>query len=402
MTGCKENKQVYSGMKADVTIIGAGPTGLCLAHALASAGMSVIILERQAREALENPAFDGREIALTHESRRLLQHWGIWDLIPSDEISDLKHAQVFDGPEPNYSMDVRAELGRQSQLGWLVPNHLIRQAAYNRIQSDPRIQLLDGIKVSTVSSDNTAARVELDDGRCISSTLLVAADSRFSETRRAMGIQALMRDYGKSMMVFRVEHDTPHQHIAWEWFGYGQTRALLPLNGNCASVVLTLPHTQMQQLQNLDDDAFDHDISQRYEFRLGHMRRVSDRNVYPLVGVYANRFHALRFALIGDAAVGMHPVTAHGFNLGVLSIKHLSERLITAFNSGQDIAAPSLLESYTRAHRLSSLPLFAATNLVVSLYTADHLPGRMVRSAVLNTASRLTPFKRLVASQLTG
>lgn len=389
-------------MKTDVTIIGAGPTGLCLAKALADAGMDVILLERQSRDALAKAAFDGREIALTHESRRLLRQWNIWDQIPSAEISDLKHAKVFDGPNPQYSMNVQAELGRQSQLGWLVPNHLIRRAAYASMSDHTRIQLLDGIKVARVSSNDTAARVHLDDGRTIESRLLVAADSRFSETRRAMGIQALMRDYGKSMMVFRVEHDTPHHHVAWEWFGYGQTRALLPLNGNCASVVLTLPHNQMQQLQNLDDDDFDLDISKRYEFRLGHMRRVSERNVYPLVGVYANSFHAQRFALIGDAAVGMHPVTAHGFNLGVLSIRHLSEKLVRAFSSGQDIGAKSVLERYTRAHRLSTLPLFAATNVVVSLYTADHLPGRMVRSAVLNAASRLTPFKRLVAAQLTG
>lgn len=389
-------------MNTDVTIIGAGPTGLCLAKALGDAGMNVIVLERQPRQALAEAAFDGREIALTHESRRLLQQWGVWDHIPAAEVSDLRHAQVFDGPDPQYSMNVRAELGRQNQLGWLVPNHLIRRAAYEKVVSHPRIELLDSITIDRVSSDDNTATVHLDDGRSIESILLVAADSRFSETRRAMGIEAFMRDYGKSMMVFRVEHDVPHKHIAWEWFGYGQTRALLPMNGNCASVVLTLPHSQMQQLQKLDDEAFDHDISKRYEFRLGNMRRISERNVYPLVGVYSNSFHARRFALIGDAAVGMHPVTAHGFNLGVVSIKNLSERVIRAFSAGQDIGDKALLERYTRAHRLSTLPLFAATNLVVSLYTTDHLPGRMVRSAVLGAASRLTPFKRLVASQLTG
>lgn len=389
-------------MKTDVTIIGAGPTGLCLAKALADAGLDVILLERQSRDSLAEAAFDGREIALTHESRRLLQQWGVWDRIPAAEISDLKHAQVFDGPDPRYSMNVNAEPGRQEQLGWLVPNHLIRRAAYAEVVEHARIQLWDGIQVARVTTDEHTAHVFLDDGRTVESRLLIAADSRFSETRRAMGIQALMRDYGKSMMVFRVEHDIPHKHIAWEWFGYGQTRALLPLNGNCASVVLTLPHSQMQQLQLLDDDEFDHDISKRYEFKLGHMRRVSERHVYPLVGVYAHSFHARRFVLIGDAAVGMHPVTAHGFNLGVLSIKHLSERMIRAFSTNQDIGAPGVLERYTRTHRLSTLPLFAATNVVVSLYTADHLPGRIVRSAVLNAASRLTPFKRLVASQLTG
>lgn len=389
-------------MNADVSIIGAGPTGLCLALRLARAGLRVIVVDRQPRTALENPGFDGREIAVTHETRRLLQDGTIWERISPPDISDLKHAQVFDGPDPQFSMNVRAELGNRSQLGWLVPNHLIRRAAWEAVCEQPGIQVLDSIDVSAVSTTESTATVYLKDNGRIQSKLLVAADSRFSQTRRAMGIQAYMRDYGKSMMVFRVEHEKPHDHIAWEWFGYGQTRALLPLNNNCASVVLTLPHSEMQALQKLDDEAFDHNISARYEFRLGHMRRISERHVYPLVGVYPTRFHAQRFALVGDAAVGMHPVTAHGFNLGILSVKHLAERVISAQRRNQDIASPALLNGYTRAHRLTTLPLFAATNLVVSLYTADDAPAKALRRAVLTAAGRLTPFKKLIATQLTG
>lgn len=388
-------------MNVDVVIVGAGPTGLSMAHVLAQAGISVALLERQSRAALADAAFDGREIALTHESRRLMQAWGMWERIPAEEISDLKHAQVMDGSS-RHGMHVQAEAGSEAQLGWLVPNHLIRQAAYANILGNERIQLLDEVKVERVSTDEQGGTVSLADGRVIGGKLLIAADSRFSETRRALGIPAHMKDYGKSMMVFRAQHDVPHGHVAWEWFGYGQTRALLPLNGNQASVVLTLPHSQMQQLQALDEDAFNIDIQRRFEHRLGTMKRVSVSTVYPLVGVYSSRFHARRFALIGDAAVGMHPVTAHGFNLGLTSVKLLSERILAAHRAGQDMAAASLLESYTWAHRRASLPLYTATNLVVSLYTNDRAPARVLRSAVLRVADALAPFKRMVASQLTG
>ncbi|MEH2513796.1 ubiquinone biosynthesis UbiH/UbiF/VisC/COQ6 family hydroxylase [Nitrobacteraceae bacterium AZCC 1564] len=388
-------------LDTDVVIIGAGPTGLSMAHVLAQAGIRVALLERQSREALANVVFDGRDIALTHESRRLMTAWGLWDHIPSEEISDLRHARVFDGSSV-HSMDVRAEFGGKSQLGWMVSNHLIRQAAYANIVGNDAIRLLDEVKVEHVATDDRGCTVRLADGRIMSGKLLIAADSRFSETRRALGIPARMKDYGKSMMVFRVQLDVPHDHIAWEWFGYGQTRALLPLNGNQASVVLTLPHSQMQRLQTLDNDALDREIERRFEHRLGAMKRCSVTTVYPLVGVYSASFHARRFALIGDAAVGMHPVTAHGFNLGLVSVKLLSERLIAAHRAGQNFAAPSLLESHTRAHRRVSLPLYAATNLVVSLYTNDHGPARVLRGAALRAANAFAPFKRMIASQITG
>lgn len=385
-------------MNFDVTIIGAGPTGLCLAHVLAEAGLKVCILEKQSLKKLQDPDFDGREIALTHESRRLLEQWGLWSHIPAEEISLLRHARVLDGSLTE-GMFIDARLGGQPQLGWFAPNYLIRKAAFQQIKDQPNIQLMTEVEVTSTTTDASQARVQLADGRQIGSQLLVAADSRFSQTRRSMGIPSPMIDYGKSMMVFRVAHELAHDHIAWEWFGYGQTRALLPLNGQRASVVLTLPAHEMQQLNALEDEAFNANISQRYQHRLGAMRCISKRHIYPLVGTYAARFHDQRFALIGDAAVGMHPVTAHGFNLGVLSVKHLSRRILTAHRGGQDFSAPRVLQGYTRDHRLSSLPLFAATNFIATLFTNDR--ARLPRQALLKTANLLTPFKRLVATRLT-
>jgi 2-polyprenyl-6-methoxyphenol hydroxylase-like FAD-dependent oxidoreductase len=55
----------------------------------------------------------------------------------------------------------------------------------------------------------------------IEAQLLVAADSRFSEKRRAMGISASMHDFGKTMLVCVMAHTIAHQHVAWEWFDYG-------------------------------------------------------------------------------------------------------------------------------------------------------------------------------------
>ena len=62
----------------DVAIIGAGPAGLCLARALSGQGLSIVLLERQAETALADPAFDGREIALTHASQAQLEQLGLW------------------------------------------------------------------------------------------------------------------------------------------------------------------------------------------------------------------------------------------------------------------------------------------------------------------------------------
>jgi ribulose 1,5-bisphosphate synthetase/thiazole synthase len=63
---------------ADVLIVGAGPAGLALASALSGLGLRCTIVEQQGLPLLEAPGDDGREIALTHRARRVLESLGIW------------------------------------------------------------------------------------------------------------------------------------------------------------------------------------------------------------------------------------------------------------------------------------------------------------------------------------
>jgi ubiquinone biosynthesis UbiH/UbiF/VisC/COQ6 family hydroxylase len=401
-------------MSFDLLISGAGPAGLCLARALSGQGLSIGIVEQQAASALADPAFDGREIALTQPSTDTLRRLGLWDRIHAYDpaaLSPLRDARVMNGPSP-FALVIGHGLTARSELGWLVSNHLIRRAAWGAVQDSMArqrdITLLAGDGVSQVRVNGDAAQVILTSGAVHSARLLVAADSRFSPTRRAVGIGAAMHDFGRSMLVCQMTHEQPHDHAAWEWFGHGQTLALLPMNddpatgAHRASVVLTLPHQQIEPLLALDEDAFNADMAQRFEQRLGAMRLSSTRHAYPLVGVYPHRMVAPRFACVGDAAVGMHPVTAHGFNLGLLSVEALSRELLGAHAAGRDIGAPEPLARYQRTHRLATRPLYEATRLVATLYTAEARPARLLRDTALRVAERITPFKRAIAAHLAG
>jgi 2-polyprenyl-6-methoxyphenol hydroxylase-like FAD-dependent oxidoreductase len=76
----------------DVAIVGAGPAGLALAVALAQAGIASTVLERQGLHALAHPAEDGRDIALTHRARAILEALGLWQRLPAHEIAPLRQA----------------------------------------------------------------------------------------------------------------------------------------------------------------------------------------------------------------------------------------------------------------------------------------------------------------------
>lgn len=388
-------------MDVDVAIVGAGPSGLCFASMLADTGLSVCLIEKNNETSLAHPAFDGREIALTQASASLMRELGLWQKIPTEAISVLRDAQVLNGLSL-FAMKISHRLSNTPELGYLIANHHIRQAAYLVAKNQPHVTLLTESQVKSVVPGGAVATLNLDNNTQIKCCLLVAADSRFSDTRRMMGIPTSMHDFGKTMMVCTMSHEKPHHHVAWEWFDYGQTLALLPMNDQQSSVVITLTAQKIAELMALSVEDFERDVTSRFQHRLGNMRLTSTRHAYPLVTTYPRNFVGNRFALIGDAAVGMHPVTAHGFNFGLQSAHCLVAQIRVALTAGKDIAATEVLATYEKNHRAATKPLFMATHMVAKLFSDDRLPARMVRNIALRVSNRMTPLKRAIAKSLTA
>lgn len=377
-------------MDSDILIVGGGPAGLSFARSLAGTGLSAVLIERQEEAALADPAYDGREIALTHHSAALMKELGIWQLLPQEEIAPLREARVLNGGSP---LALRFDPGEKTAgpLGWMVSNHLIRRASFEAISGQDGLEVLAATQVNDARAGQAGAEVTLGDGRRLTARLLVAADSRFSAIRQKLGIGAEMNALGKAMLVCRVEHQREHEGVATEWFAKKQTIAMLPLTGHSSSAVLTLPIPEAERLATLDEEQLGRELSARYEWRLGAMRVTSSRHVYPLVTTFANRFAVPGAALIGDTAVGMHPVTAHGFNLGVKSAAELGRAIRGAVRRGEDWASEALLEDYATAHRRASLPLYRATNMIVRLYN-DERPGALLARNALIRVGRRLPF----------
>ncbi len=389
-------------MKYDVVIIGAGPAGLSFARSLANTDLNVLIVEKSSKESLAYPAFDGRDIALTHLSVKLLNEIGAWPQISSNAISPIKEARVLDGTS-SYFLHFDHKRVCHDALGYLVSNHLIRKALYENLDALSNIELSTDTSVMSVSNNNQGASVVLSNGETIDATLVVAADSRFSETRRKVGLSASMRDFGQVVIVCRMEHEKSHGNIAYECFHYGRTLAVLPLTGNQSSIVITAPTDRCNEILNLSEEKFNNDISHQFKHRLGKMKLIGERFPYPLVAVYADKFVSNRFALIGDAAVGMHPVTAHGFNLGLKGQNTLAREIKTALKRGVDIASPAVLESYHSIHRRASHPLYLATNGIVRLYNNNEmLSARLMRKTMLRLGNNIWPVKRAIMNQLTA
>jgi len=379
----------------DIVIVGAGPAGLSLAKLLSGQGRTIGILERQSLATIEDPAFDGREIALTQHSMNLLKQMGVDTHFQADETAVLNAAKVLNG-RSKYSLDFAPPTPSDKGLGMLVSNHAIRRGLFAEVKDLADVTIITELTIQQIDRQTDYIQINCETTKPIKSRLLVAADSRFSTIRKQMGIGAKMTDFGRSMLVCRMSHRQPHHHTAYEIFDLEQTIALLPLAGNCSSVVITLPTPEIEALLALDTTAFTNDIAQRLQYQFGEMALVSARFSYPLVSVYADHFIADRFALIGDAAVGMHPVTAHGFNLGLLGAETLAKQIADVDDAGSKKA----LARFEQRHQRATLPLYLGTNAIAKLYADNRIAARVIRNAGLRLTNTFKPIKRKIIQRL--
>ena len=378
----------------DIVIVGAGPAGLALACGFANTKLKVAIIDKLSKKILVNPAIDGREIALTHHSANILKKIGVWDYIPNELISIIKEAKILDDSS-KYSLNFKHQDINKESLGYLIPNNIIRKYLYKRLKNISNVTLINRTECLSIDNNNNKySSLLLSNKRKIKSSLVVAADSRFSKMRSKVGISAFIHNFDKNMIVCRMEHEKPHHNIAYEFFRYKQTQASLPYIKKQSSIVTTVSKETSSYLKGISKNKFNKEIQNNFNNFFGKMKLIGKRYSYPMITTYSKKFVANRFALVGDAAVGMHPVTAHGFNLGLKGLEILTKEIKSALDRNIDISSSRVLRNYQyKLHRVA-IPLYLSTNGIVSLYTNVTYPAKLARKFALRMVNSIKPVKQ--------
>ena len=195
--------------------------------------------------------------------------------------------------------------------------------------------------------------MHLADGVSMDVRLLVAADGVNSRLRDMAGIKTVRWEYGQSGIVCTVAHERPHDGRAEEHFLPAGPFATLPLKPtkdgvNRSSIVWNERTEDADKLVDGDPFVFEVELEQRFGLKLGEIRVEDKPRAWPLGLTLARAFVAPRFALVGDAAHGIHPIAGQGLNLGFKDAAALAETIVEADRLGQDIGALDVLERYER------------------------------------------------------
>ena len=386
----------------DILIAGGGSAGLVAALAMRQSAPDLDIEVVDAKPPGAGKR-DERASAIAAAAKRMLQQLGVWEKIEagaqpilSMEITD---SRTGDAVRPIF-LTFDGSVSEGEPFAHMVANEPLLKALGDAAKAC-------GVKLTapdSVESFHANGRMEigLKAGGTRGASLLVAADGIRSKLRGLAGIKTVTWSYPQSAIVTNVKHERPHDGVAVEHFLPGGPFAILPLTGNRSSLVWTERKDDAERLIKSDDFVFQVELERRFGHRLGAIELEGGRHAYPLGLILARDFVRPRFALLGDAAHGIHPIAGQGLNLGFRDAAALAETVVDAWRLGLDIGALDMLRRYERWRRYDTWQMGVMTDVLNRLFSNDISPVRALRDIGLGIVDRLPKLKQMFIGEAAG
>lgn len=376
--------------QADVVIVGGGMVGLTLAALLADSPLAVVVVEQGPPPAGE-PQLE-RVSALNHASQTLLQRLGLWPLAAA-YARTIDLMQVWQADAPG-RLSFTPQLAESQDLGCIVSNEALVQALWQRLQRSANVQLWSHARPQQFSVGKRDGFLQLDDGRALSASLLVAADGAESWLRQQAGLPQCYADYGHDALVARVHCAKPHGGMAIQVFHRDGPLALLPLaDEQQLSLVWSQPPAAADARMALDEHAFGQALTAASDNIFGPLTLLAERQRFSLRWRYSRHWLAEHLVVIGDAAHTIHPLAGQGVNLGLMDAAVLAEQLLALQANGQPLDQRAALRSFERWRKADALALSAAMAALRGVFAVPQ-PLRLLVGAGMSLVDGNTGLKR--------
>ena len=387
----------------DMLVVGGGYVGLSVAVAVKQAAphLAVAVVEAAPEHAWKK---DMRASAIIAAATKMLEVFGIWDEIQPEAQPITKmivtDSKMSDPVRPIF-LTFDGEVAEGRPFAHMIPN-VVMVGALRSACERLGIEIRHGLSATGLKTSDIDIEVSLSDGSALQSRLLVACDGVRSRLRDFAGIKTVTWEYGQSGIVTTVEHERPHHGCAEEHFLPSGPFAILPLRNNRSSLVWTERTNDANRLVAADDLVFEEELERRFGHKLGPLKVVGGKRAFPLGLTLARSFVAPRFALAGDAAHGIHPISGQGLNLGFKDVAALAETIVEADRLGLDIGAINILERYQSWRRFDTFRMGVTTDVLNRLFSNDAAPIRIARDFGLGIVDRLPRLKSFFIGQAAG
>ena len=363
----------------DVCIRGDGVVGRTLALLLARERLRVALVTRPNRLPAEPAKADVRAYALNSASRKLLETLRVWpDALFATPVREM---QIWgdDGGQVNFT----AESVAQQALAWIVDVPALEQQLIQAVRYQPQIEL-----------------VEVP----VKAALNVICEGRQSSSRGEFGARWTVKPYPQKAIATRLEAAKPHAGVARQWFSGGEILALLPLSGaagNSVALVWSVSEERASQLDKLTPEEFCAALQTVCGQETGPLTLISERASWPLALSTAEHWVGSGWALAGDAAHTVHPLSGQGLNLGLADVACLAG-VLAQREYWRGLDDEKLLRRYERARKADVAAMGAVTDGLHGLFAQTDGPWQMLRNWGMKGFARSSLLKQWVVRQAAG
>jgi 2-octaprenyl-6-methoxyphenol hydroxylase len=385
--------EVASAGPAPILIVGGGHAGLLLALALDYAGLPVTVIEAKPLETILAATFDGRALALMHGSRRVLDSLGLWPRL-EDIAEPVRGVRVRDEATGATVAYDAAEIGEPA-FAYGIANRALQHRLLELALARAGITFLAPAQVSALERRADAAVATLADGAKVAAGLIVGADGRGSAVRALARIDTLRWSYPQTAITFALRLARSHDRCVHELLRPAGPLALLPLGRDLCAVTWVETRAVAGELLAGDRATLLLELQDRIDDDLDGAELCGQPTGHPLGGLQTLRLVAPRVALVGDAAHGLHPIHAQGFNLAVRDVATLAEVVVDALRAGADPGGAEALLRYDRWRQGDARLMVGLTDGLNRLFSTDLPAAKLVRSLGLAVIERLPPLKQL-------
>ena len=389
----------------DIIVIGGGINGQVMSLAAAHAGFSVALIDQNKIVEDSLREFDGRAYAIAFSSVQMMKNLNFWKTIEetAQPILNIKvsHGSIERGPASATLQFNNADI-EESPMAQMLEVRFLRQCLNIEIKKNALITLIEQRKVIDLIDFKQHKNLTLDNNFKLQASLVVASDGIDSPISKKIGIKKTGWKYQQLGLVCAIEHEYSSDNTAYQYFLPEGPLAILPIKNNTASIVWTENIQNALTISEMNDAEYLSVLRQRFGDFLGQLKLTGKRFSFPLKLSISEKYVSDRFAVIGDAAHGYHPIAGQGLNAGMRDIAALLDVISSARERGEDFSSINVLNRYQEWRRFDNQTLGFATDNLNKIFSSYNPLFGSLKNLGIKAVEKSNFAKRAFMRQAAG
>ena len=385
--------------QADVVVIGAGLVGLALAGMIAKSGLRVIVLEQHEITFLHEGLADQRPLTLNHASYTVLKTLGV-NTYFNRSVSPIDSVHVSLQSHFGSALFEREEFD-VAHLGYVVSYGELKRALYEFACAQGVNFIWGQLDTIVCASDavDVKACVQMK-GCTLTASVCIAADGAESACRKQLGFNLNQTASLYRADVFYLDLLCEHDNRSYQRFTKTGSMAILPaLDRKQYRAVWTHDSVTDHSLVMQDPCAF---IQSIYGDYLPEITAAVHQSSFPLKSLFVSHPVKQRCVLLGNSAYTFYPITAQGFNMGVLDAAALAQILVVRRNKSLDIGHAAGLDEYAQWRLPPQREMMTLTQGAASLFDGSLASLNGLRGLALSAVDMMPVVKKRLGMKLLG